>query len=113
MIYPESEYSWCYAIRLNGKVTEVSYGELMGEMDNPLLQFTGLKDENGKEIYEGDIVDNHNDIGVVKYNETCARFMVEPVIELRKGEPRYNTTPYFGTVIGNMYENPELVKYEL
>ena len=71
---------------------------------NP-MQFTGLHDKNGKEIYEGDIVIG---LGVVKWYDKDAKYMLyfnngdKPTVELNAAQ--------FSEIIGNIYENPELVK---
>ena len=68
------------------------------------LQFTGLKDKDGKEIYEGDYI--KVDTGVtrrVEWREEFAGFMPFVIPEFAS---------YAGSleVIGNIYENPELLK---
>ena len=70
-----------------------------------LMQFTGLKDKQGKEIYEGDIVENGDvarpQSNIVKYVTTLnmARYIPS---HLERCE-----------VIGNIYENPELLRKDL
>jgi hypothetical protein len=67
-----------------------------------LMEFTGLKDKIGLEIYEGDIVKENNVIGKIEY--VRSRFLV-----LNNNE----TASYPNEsceIIGNIYENPDLIQ---
>ena len=73
-----------------------------------LMQYTGLKDKNGKEIYEGDIVCKQRDFPkyIVKWDH--AGF--EPFSLPGLGGCEWECLDDRETeVIGNIYENPELV----
>ena len=77
-----------------------------------LMQYTGIKDKKGVEIYEGDIVRCVSDhVGTVVWKEEDACFNVDgyycqsddyPTMAFMEGQPF--------EVIGNVCENPELVK---
>ena len=94
----------------NGKITYPEGGwDINGEIVKPkelniiLVQYTGLKDRNGKEIYEGDIVKNYWTMNNEAVKYMGVTFMTEnmyeesAVVNLEECE-----------VIGNIYENPEL-----
>lgn len=94
-----------------------------------LMQFTGLLDKNGKEIYEGDIVKWYTDsmwkFGKVYYGERGWEidfFRAEPsmsdggerqvVFEFQSFWPlssKYDVKESQLEIIGNIYENPELL----
>lgn len=75
-----------------------------------LMQYTGLKDKDGKEIYEGDILRDEYGSGKVKWiMEHCAFlvFATNPsrCIAMESDGQLKNTE-----IIGNIYENPELLE---
>lgn len=75
-----------------------------------LMQYTGLKDKSGKEIYEGDIVkdcDTSDSVFAVKWDETKAGYFMP--VEFDE-EYAYSISAVTLEVIGNIYQNPELIK---
>jgi uncharacterized phage protein (TIGR01671 family) len=74
-----------------------------------IMQFTGLHDRNGREIYEGDIWQREGYTGEVVWSFSAWDFE-------RAGSKSAYSYPYFhsnavtGEVIGNIYESPELLK---
>ncbi len=81
----------------------------------PVMQFTGLKDKNAKEIYEGDVVRTPDDwelygmaggtIYQVRFSGGGFRASTDP----RRGQGYWMEDGKDFEVIGNIYENPELL----
>jgi uncharacterized phage protein (TIGR01671 family) len=91
-----------------------------------LMQFTGLKDKNGKDVYEGDCLGylTHNGEveleGEVEWDKDTASFILiarDVRREILNKMTFWNQNSYYNyrdiksfMVIGNIYENPELLK---
>lgn len=97
--------------------TIVKGGENSGR-EVPLMQYTGLKDKNDKEIYEGDILKYHSKINperqyhkrLVFFNDKKAKFSIKKIDTNAYGNLVNEKSKRSYEIIGNIYENPELLK---
>lgn len=82
------------------------------EEDRILMQYTGLKDKNGKEVYEGDIVNCSEGCPheVIWLEEYGGRYIGGMPAWYLKGFAEGYAWTGAEEVIGNIYENPELLE---
>jgi hypothetical protein len=98
----EMSYTPLHSISFNGTL---NYGNAdFTDYPIEIMQFTGLHDKNGKEIYEGDIVEYEFAPCGLQRGE----FIFNEGTFYLKGTGKFR--PYDCEIIGNIYENTELLK---
>ena len=100
------------SIDFKGGLVKLHHKGIMAqfEINNvKLMQYTGLKDRNDKEIYEGDILQSVPDI----YKKVAFVKGCFVVADIKHPNANLHLLEYYNgcyKVIGNIYENPELLK---
>lgn len=117
MFYPDSDDGW-----------EIKNGKIQKLPNTILMQYTGLKDKNGNEIYEGDIIFNINSFGcicgngeymdnipnkrIIIWDENDSKFCFDFLDKNMRGEKCSGycfckTNQKIFEIIGNIHENSE------
>ena len=126
------EMGWiaCIRYKKSGEIARLSfrrniydgniYGGLVNLDEIELMQSTGLKDKNGKEIFEGDIITNgqnvmcmkrHNTLGFYVEEKGEVEFIADSAV-LEDFEEDAKEIADRLEIIGNIYENTELLEVE-
>lgn len=117
----------CVLITKLSEKTFFQVSEGFGWKDVPekhVMQYTGLKDGNGKDIYEGDIVERVEDTpfrsedGTLKYCSWMVEFkydgwmFVDTPISPATSYPAFYSNAKYMKIVGNIYQNPEFLEVE-
>lgn len=93
-----------------------SHANVMYSFDEiELMQSTGLVDENGKEVFEGDVLLTYDDeLAKVYWDDVLAGWFVDFIYEIAELSEvaDIQSSRSICNIIGNIYENPELMEEE-
>ena len=84
-------------------------GILVPDADDILMQFTGLQDKGGVDVFEGDILEYTSDMTGITYTDAIKWGGAALKTGFQVDSPYINIYGGGIEVIGNIYENPELL----
>lgn len=121
-----SEFVEDFFVSEDGKIykksTDTGYGIAISRETSDkviLMQSTGLRDKNDKEIFEGDIITDGHTLGVLRNHQTLGFYMVDEkgkenflsdTVDIEGFEEAKEFMKNSIEIIGNIYENPELLE---
>ena len=108
-VWDEENYQWVDPKRVDYECAP-GWKHFDENSNIELMQYTGLKDKNGTEIYEGDIVLDklNNEYGEVVFDEGC--FLV--LWQEGQNTVYQATREFYIEVVGNVYENENFLRSE-
>jgi len=120
----QQNHSFKYKCYINGemkRIQKISILDLvdvvMGRADFPVLQFTGATDGNGRDIYDGDIIassywreSNDSKGGIYLVKRTGTSWHPFHVVLDYRDHYQVKDALWDYTIIGNRFQNPELVE---
>lgn len=110
---------WVVGSYINGGfIIKTNHTECVDIFENTICQCTGLKDKNGKLIWENDIIEckdgKHNFQTQIEWDAYCAGFIFQDTetsaveLDAITANGLYSESK----VIGNIFDNPELIESE-
>lgn len=105
-IAPEWLYN-CYEAMGKNEQWSLRFDEYFEVIPQTVGQYTGLKDKNGVEIYDGDVVRCWGGASAFGYHEFEENILIDEFYQLRVNEIGYYDEFY---ILGNIHENPELLE---
>ena len=121
--YDEGDNILCLVLTLAWSLKEIIVADWYKKNENRIMQYTGLKDKNGKEIYEGDIVRYERrhrrpevpvdvffrEVKFISYNDSEEYYDYTHLGWSAGGDRTLPDVASGCEVVGNIYENPELL----